>query len=183
MHHNFYIAQNMFTKEELKQLNVDCTTKNNPNLFDRPATGITKKANVLIVPWAETKSFMERTFDLAKEVNKRDYCYDMFDYTDYDSINYNVYNSHDQGEYDWHTDSTGGGTPDDIKLTVIVNASTESYTGGTFEIFRNGPYPVEDFNNPGSVLVFPGFIPHRVTPVTQGKRVSVSYWITGPKFR
>jgi PKHD-type hydroxylase len=35
----------------------------------------------------------------------------------------------------------------------------------------------------GSVLLFPSWILHRVTPVTKGVRKSIVVWVTGPKFR
>ena len=37
-------------------------------------------------------------------------------------------------------------------------------------------------NDMGTVIVFPSWIQHRVTPVTSGTRKSVSLWLIGPKF-
>ena len=35
----------------------------------------------------------------------------------------------------------------------------------------------------GSILIFPSFVEHRVTPVTKGVRKSLVGWYEGPKFR
>lgn len=35
---------------------------------------------------------------------------------------------------------------------------------------------------PGDVVVFPAFMPHRVEPITAGERISFSAWATGPRF-
>ncbi len=36
---------------------------------------------------------------------------------------------------------------------------------------------------PGTVLVFPSFMPHGVEPVTKGVRYSVVTWMVGPYFK
>ena len=35
----------------------------------------------------------------------------------------------------------------------------------------------------GSIIIFPSFVYHRVTPVTHGRRHSLVGWIAGPTFR
>jgi len=59
------------------------------------------------------------------------------------------------------------------------------YKGGNFEIW-NGDFSKQDKINikkKGTVIVFPSFLEHRVTPVTKGKRMSLIGWIQGAKFR
>ena len=34
----------------------------------------------------------------------------------------------------------------------------------------------------GKIILFPSFIPHCVTPITSGKRISLVNWIRGPKW-
>ena len=40
-----------------------------------------------------------------------------------------------------------------------------------------------DFKNAGSVIVFPSFMEHQVTPVTKGTRYSLVAWFVGPPFK
>lgn len=183
MKYPYYICYNVFSMQELEQLNYDFKNNHRKDLEDRPASNVKKNAEVLIVDWKVAKKYLDRTNELVIDINKNDYCFDIFGYSDYDTCNYNTYTAEGVGQYDWHTDSTGPKDAGDIKLTVLINASTEQYKGGGFEIFRNGFEPIKEFDTPGSVLIFPGFIPHKVNPVVSGTRVSVSYWVTGPKFR
>jgi PKHD-type hydroxylase len=70
-------------------------------------------------------------------------------------------------------------------MSIVIQLTDPSeYEGGDFEIDSQYPQlPKEEIREKGSVLVFPSFIPHRVTPVTKGVRRSLVSWIEGPKFR
>jgi PKHD-type hydroxylase len=71
----------------------------------------------------------------------------------------------------------------DYKLTAIINVSNEKYEGGNFELFTNGPNHIKSLDHLGSVIIFPSYMQHRVTPVTKGTRKTVSIWFKGPLFR
>ena len=49
-------------------------------------------------------------------------------------------------------------------------------------MFDGEPITIKE-NRPGSFIVFPSFIQHRVLPVTKGTRRSLVGWASGPKFR
>ena len=88
----------------------------------------------------------------------------------------------DNGFYDWHMDSYPPKNGIQRKLTcvILLNDSTD-YEGGELQI-KN----LEDrilLKNQGSVIVFPSFIDHRVTPVTKGVRYTAVTWALGPSFR
>ena len=70
----------------------------------------------------------------------------------------------------------------DIKLTCLLNLSEEVYHGGDLFLFRNKEVRIEKFD-PGSAVVFPSFIDHRVEEITAGKRNTLAIWMQGPKFR
>ncbi len=107
--------------------------------------------------------------------------------------------------YNWHADSTHKpykgkskgpnelGKIRKLSVTVSLNDPAE-YDGGNLEFsFRND----RDFDtNPekaihsctqirpkGSIVVFPSFVWHRVTPVTRGTRYSLVVWNLGYPFR
>jgi PKHD-type hydroxylase len=66
------------------------------------------------------------------------------------------------------------------KLSAVITITDEnSYEGGDFE-FEGGTRP--DIKERGSILVFPSFTKHRVTPITSGTRYSLVSWFYGPKF-
>ena len=60
----------------------------------------------------------------------------------------------------------------------------QDYEGGNFEIQNSGATKKQLFEmkKKGSVIIFPSFLQHRVTPVTKGKRLSLTGWAIGAKF-
>mgnify|MGYP001184383877 CR=1 FL=1 len=90
-------------------------------------------------------------------------------------------NTYTVGErYDWHVDKTQD-TVMDQKLTILINVSDAPYKGGELEFMIDKCYPVQF--NPGDAVMFRSLLLHRVTPVTEGARQSVTIWMKGPAFR
>lgn len=119
----------------------------------------------------------------AREANKNAFGFDV-DYMP--DIQYTKYTAEQNGKYDWHCDTFWANpTTYDRKISIVVQLSDSSdYEGGDFELDPQYPQlPVDEIRQKGSVIVFPSFITHRVTPVTKGERKSLVAWIQGPKFR
>ena len=108
-----------------------------------------------------------------------------FNTTYLESIQYTIYESGGD-HYDWHMD-TFLETPNAYhrKLSVTVQLSNSNeYTGGDFELNDGtGNTLPNDIRDRGTVLVFPSFLMHRVTPVTQGTRETLVAWFEGRKFK
>lgn len=109
-----------------------------------------------------------------------------FDISYLNDIQYTTYYGQDNGKYDWHEDIFWDcPRPFHRKLTFVAQLSDPSeYEGGHLEL--DPQHPALDplvLHKKGSVIVFPSFIKHRVTPVTAGIRRSLVAWIEGPKFR
>lgn len=109
--------------------------------------------------------------------------------------------------YGWHCDAWNVPYGDDEpnpnllgkvrKLSMIISLSDPSdYEGGDLEFdFRNYSNPEDEEDRlstrkvcteikpRGSVIVFPSFVYHRVTPVTKGTRYSLVCWSVGTPFR
>lgn len=83
--------------------------------------------------------------------------------------------------YDWHMD-IGKGSLSARKLSLSVQLSEPAaYDGGDLEIqYREGGPAPRDV---GTVIVFPAYLSHRVSPVTRGERWSLVAWVHGPPFR
>lgn len=86
--------------------------------------------------------------------------------------------------YNWHVDTfLLSGQPLDRKVSVICLMNDPSeFEGGELQ-FNIGGQIMEAKLRKGSVIVFPSFILHRVTPVTKGVRKSAVMWLNGPAFK
>ena len=109
-----------------------------------------------------------------------------FDITDIFDIQYTTYKAEEQGQYGPHIDTFWANpTAFDRKLSIIIQLTDPSeYEGGNF-VFEPGysqPDPI-DLKKKGTILVFPSFLGHQVTPITSGVRKSLVTWVEGPKFR
>lgn len=85
--------------------------------------------------------------------------------------------------YAWHSDY---GTAADnrftrkLSATILVTDPSE-YKGGDMEFIDYHNNLVVAPKKKGTMIVFDSRIPHRVTPVTGGQRVSLVAWMLGPK--
>jgi len=76
------------------------------------------------------------------------------------------------------------------KLSVTINLNApDEYDGGLLN-FDYGPHTSGDrykecteIKPQGSIIVFPSFLYHQVTPVTKGTRYSLVLWVTGRPFK
>ena len=96
------------------------------------------------------------------------------------------YSEEKESFYDWHIDSAPpDNNEEQRKLSISVLLSDpKDFEGGKLK-FKNLD---EEENNKilatqGSIVVFPSYISHKVTPVTKGERYSAVSWMVGPKFR
>ena len=99
-------------------------------------------------------------------------------------IQYTEYKAEQGGHYDWHVDVDWNEESwFDRKLSVTVQLSDPSeYSGGDFQ-FQETETPDESCKAKGTVLVFPSYLLHRVTPVTSGTRKSLVAWFEGPRWQ
>lgn len=84
--------------------------------------------------------------------------------------------------YDFHMDTHSYTTPM-RKVSIVVQLSHEDdFEGGDFEFEHPNKEtePVPQLRKRGTVLVFPSWYRHRVTPVTKGTRYTLVTWLSGP---
>jgi PKHD-type hydroxylase len=128
----------------------------------------------------ELESIYKTVDELINFVNNSYYHWSL-DYLE--MMQYGVYKSKDQGFYDVHTDSRlhdNTGKVRKLSFSILANDPSE-FDGGDFLIHDQAtPRRVSLVKN--QALFFPSFMPHSVTPVTQGVRKSIVGWIVGPNF-
>lgn len=123
----------------------------------------------------ETSWLYQKFHQEVETVNKDAYQYDI---AGLEVIQLAVYEVNDH--YDWHTD-LGMGDNSTRKLSLSVQLSNpEDYDGGELEFMKTTH---SGSKQQGTIIIFPSFLHHRVTPITKGKRYSLVAWVHGNAFR
>jgi len=96
-----------------------------------------------------------------------------------------ITNYEEGDKYNWHCDY---GTEPDTNHTRKLSATLlitdpESFEGGDLEFIDYHGNFITAPKTKGTLIVFDSRIPHRVTPVTKGKRTSLVAWMLGPKLK
>lgn len=135
----------------------------------------------------KTSWIFDRFNQVITNINNEFY---QFNLNGYSRFQYTIYNSDNQGKYDWHMDTVMGPMPDDnfdetrkLSVVMLLKEPVKDFSGGEFELnTSNEEYPMVPEMNRGTIIVFPSFLIHRVKPVYLGVRKSVVIWVEGPKF-
>jgi PKHD-type hydroxylase len=106
-----------------------------------------------------------------------------------EGIQYTEYNYDENSEikdhYDWHIDSSlMSPYPFDRKISFSLQLTAENeYTDCDLQFGIDVNADNEVFRRRGTLILFPSFLTHRVTPITGGTRKCLVGWCRGPKFR
>jgi PKHD-type hydroxylase len=83
--------------------------------------------------------------------------------------------------FGWHLDA-GGGQTSTRKLSMSVQlCDGDEYAGGDLELCACPQ--LDPRRRRGTIIVFPSFLAHQVTPVIRGTRYSLVAWAHGPTFK
>jgi PKHD-type hydroxylase len=139
------------------------------------------------VAWIErepaTQAFYDRIETIILSLNSQFFQYDLAKMT---PMQYAIYNGSEQGHYDWHSDycrEAGHEPPQYRKLSISVQLSDPAdYEGGELQARVRSSIDAAPKTR-GTVIAFPSYVLHRVTPVTAGVRKSLVVWVLGPDYR
>ena len=116
--------------------------------------------------------------DIIQQANKMKYSFDLSGFMNYDSPMVIKYKNKDH--YDWHIDV--GKDYSNRKLSFIIQLSdSDEYEGGDIE-FLGMITKTEEFRKKGTIIIFPSFLGHRITPIKKGVRHAIVGWVHGPTF-
>lgn len=99
-----------------------------------------------------------------------------------ENTQFSRYKSVDEGHYDWHMDAGApkNGIQRKLSCVILLNDPSE-FEGGILQL--KGMEDRNLLDKQGSIIVFPSFVEHKVTPVTKGVRYTAVTWASGPSFR
>jgi PKHD-type hydroxylase len=143
-------------------------------MFAKP--NIRKSTIAWIDIQADSEWLYEKVWDTFQAVN-RWFKFDLFGLVD--EIQFARYGVGDS--FGWHLD-TGGGQTSTRKLSMSVQLSDDGeYAGGDLDLCACPQ--LDPRRRRGTIIVFPSFLAHQVTPVTRGTRCSLVAWAHGPPFK
>jgi PKHD-type hydroxylase len=134
------------------------------------------------IKWLTGNSFvLNILWAYVQEANRNAFNVDVCQVAD---IQYTEYHASEKGHYGLHHDINWESTKAfDRKLSVTVQLSSPNdYEGGNFS-FTEVETPPKQSRAKGTVLIFPSYLQHQVTPVTKGVRKSLVAWFEGPRWR
>ena len=128
----------------------------------------------------QSSVFYHAVKNVINDVNIEYYQYDLSDKYDIQILKYRP-----GGHYEWHIDYGVCWHPGlDRKLSISIQLSNESqYEGGELEIMNWRGDSITAPKRLGSAIVFDSKVTHRAKPVTEGERIVLVGWASGPKLR
>jgi len=176
MKYLYYYIPNYLSLEQIKKLNE---VLKNGKPFDKKATTI-KTSTAFSSPYASVKHLIPDLEDRAFFINRASFGFNINPFLNDDGFFINIYDEKNNGQYKMHTDGENFDKNYTVKLTLLLNLSEQKYEGGEFSLFAHSNlHVVKEFNETGTLLMFPSYIPHQVSPVTKGQRISGTFFVTG----
>ena len=126
----------------------------------------------------DTRWVYEKLGDVVSKINAQYYQFDLTGFGE--ELQLTNYNQSENGMYGWHQDY-GGNISRKLSMAVQLTDPSE-YEGGNLQIMTNN-IPQNVRKQRGLIAIFPSYVVHQVTPVTQGSRQSLVAWVSGPAFR
>ncbi len=138
-----------------------------------------RKSSVMFIDNISNNNWLyDKLAGLAIQCNNERYWFDLLGF--HQELQLTRYSEGDF--FDWHLDF-GAGEISARKLSITMQLSdADSYEGGDLQFMINNK-TVTAPREKGTIIIFPSFVMHRVTPVIKGTRESIVGWVSGPPYR
>ena len=173
-----------FTPEELDRITAcgDALREAEATVMNSASDTQNSSIRVTRISWIaqtqETQWLYQRLAGVTANINQQAYCFELSALED---LQYTVYLAGEGGRYDWHVDQ--GRTPRRRKLSLVLQLSDPAdYEGCELQVYASSQIDTAPKSR-GTLIAFPSYTLHRVTPITAGIRRSLVMWCSGPRFR
>jgi PKHD-type hydroxylase len=180
----FTIWNGAFTDNELDAIvalgdalsQAEATVKGDTNEDRYSSIRITRISWIYQSP--ESNWLYQKLLGVTSQINQQAYCFEL---SALEPLQYTVYFAGESGHYDWHVDH--GPTGRRRKLSLVLQLSAPGdYEGCDLQIHAANQVDTAPKSR-GTLIAFPSWALHRVTPITAGIRKSLVMWCSGPRFR
>jgi PKHD-type hydroxylase len=183
--HNFAeytYYQGLFLPHEIDRIlnfwDDDKTIKATVDGKENPDDELRKSSVMFIDNIEENDWIYKKLAGLAITCNNERYWFDLLGF--HQELQLTRYSEGDF--FEWHLDF-GAGAISARKLSMTIQLSdSDDYEGGDLQFMINQKI-VNAPRKKGTIIIFPSFIIHRVTPITKGTRQSIVGWVSGPPYR
>jgi PKHD-type hydroxylase len=182
---HFVVAENYFTPEEVDRINdLEELQEFSLGKVGYDKSGKTQKeVRDSHISWLFMNNDSQWIFDkfnwLVAQTNHSHF---MQNIDGFEAFQYTKYSKGQH--YTWHFDYEPKFTKFERKISAtIILSDPKKYSGGEFEIVTDGNIekPQVFKPNPGTVILFASWMPHRVAPIKSGVRKSLVAWVMGER--
>lgn len=122
----------------------------------------------------------QRLEEIVLRLNAEFFRYDLFGLSE--NFQYTIYNGPEGSHFDWHRDN-GNVHVEPRKISLSLQLSDgNAYQGCDLELHSDGQVQTVPRMR-GTLIAFPSYVLHRVTPIRSGVRKALVVWAAGPEFR
>lgn len=184
-HVNFYAYwEELFTDEECEKIISIGSNKILETASIGGKTNSTSEESIRdskiswLTPADEMSWVYQRISDVSHLLNEKFFKFDLFGIVE--SMQFTKYEE-PYGKYNQHTDTIFNGNVRKLSISVQLS-DPDTYTGGNLNLYRDKK-PTTMIKSRGSLVAFPSYTLHEITPITSGTRYSLISWITGVPFK
>jgi PKHD-type hydroxylase len=128
---------------------------------------------------AETAWIYDRLERIIRTLNAQVYRFELTGFSD--QLQYTVYHADEGGHFDWHIDTVRHTAHRKLSFSIQLS-DPDSYEGCDLEM-HGGAQILKVPRTRGTLVAFPSYMMHRVTPIRSGTRKALVIWTAGPPFR
>jgi len=180
----FVIWKDVFTAQELNAIEAHGDSLMPMRAETAGARQTTDHMRITRVAWmrrdAETAWLYARLEEAVLHLNAQFYKFDLFGLNE--SLQYTVYDGAEGGHYNWHVD-LGAKNVQPRKISLSLQLTDPSSYEGCNLVLESGEGPYVAERARGTLIAFPSYVLHRVSPIESGVRKSLVIWVSGPEFR
>lgn len=173
------IIESVLTREEISRvLEIVDSLELAPVKFEGEAHPDKAIADRAWIPYTDDTAWLyARVYDIVEFYNAEYYHFDPIDMVE--RIAYTEYS--EGGHLNWHMDIASSLPFSSRKLAISIQLSdSDDYREGFLEFRIDDDYRMP--RTAGTFVIYPVFLNHRVSPVTQGTRKSLTFWVGGASF-
>lgn len=172
-------AEGLFTPEECDSIVAHCSKFRMVKAKAGSIKNI-RDSRVVFVNPEGLEWVYSRVTSVVKDANAQFFKFDLWGFQE--GMQFAEYNA-PTGRYETHIDRAVGTACRKLS-TVLLLSDPAKYVGGDLQLMLAGDdHPTPLTKVQGTLIMFPSFLPHRVTPVTEGQRHSLVGWVTGTPFK